>query len=218
MNEKKNQIGNYAYLGIYFVTYVLTRIYGNGSTTSLYLQLIRYIVMGIWGVVLLRPYYQEGLRRWKTDSWHMVLWMVGALVVDMVLTSIASIPAYLYAPEYESLNSGSMEKVAGILPLWLTLLCLGICGPLVEEHIFRALMLRKKEGRLLILASITGSAFCFMLIHVKALTVEELLINLPQFATGLTYGFVARKSKNITIPILLHLINNLIAIISIYTL
>jgi len=46
-----------------------------------------------------------------------------------------------------------------------------------------------------------------------AFTVEEILYNIPQFVTGLIYGIVMVLSRNVTIPILLHIMNNLPAMV-----
>ncbi len=46
-----------------------------------------------------------------------------------------------------------------------------------------------------------------------AFTIEEFLYNIPHFVTGVIYGLVMVLSGNVTIPILLHILNNLPAIV-----
>lgn len=51
-----------------------------------------------------------------------------------------------------------------------------------------------------------------MMIHVHAFTAAEFLYNLPHLATGLVYGFALYKSRNATIPVGLHVLNNAVAL------
>ncbi len=86
-------------------------------------------------------------------------------------------------------------------------------GPVTEEVIFRLApisLTEKKSTRIMV---ILVTATLFMLVHIHAFTVDEFLYNLPHFVTGLIYGIVMIFSRNVTIPILLHVMNNLPAVI-----
>ncbi len=47
-----------------------------------------------------------------------------------------------------------------------------------------------------------------MVLHMHELTLQELLYNLGMFVTGIIYSVAFIKTKNATIPLLLHLLNN----------
>lgn len=48
----------------------------------------------------------------------------------------------------------------------------------------------------------------FMILHMHELTLPELLYNLGMFVTGIIYSVAFIKTKNATIPLLIHLLNN----------
>ncbi len=116
-------------------------------------------------------------------------------------------------PEYQSLNEHSVAELQGKFPALLLIIALGIMGPVTEEVIFRVvpISLTEKKGKKIMIVLVT--AILFMLMHMHAFTVEEFLYNIPQFVTGLIYGIVMVLSRNVTIPLLLHIMNNLPAIV-----
>ena len=86
-------------------------------------------------------------------------------------------------------------------------------GPVAEEVVFRLapISLTEKKSKRIIVVLVT--AVLFMLVHMHTFTVEEFLYNIPHFVTGLVYGIVMVLSRNVTIPILLHIMNNLPAMV-----
>ena len=115
--------------------------------------------------------------------------------------------------EYQSLNEHSVTELQGKFPALLLIIALGIMGPVAEEAVFRLapISLTEKKSKMMIVVLVT--AVLFMLVHIHAFTVEEFLYNLPHFVTGLVYGIVMVMSRNVTIPILLHIMNNLPAMV-----
>jgi len=80
-----------------------------------------------------------------------------------------------------------------------------ILGPVIEEFIFRGIILNKwaettSNKRALILSSLL-----FGIVHFGSLII-------PQFIGGLLYGIVYIKTKKLIYPILMHIINNLIPV------
>lgn len=216
MNKKK-EISSYVYFAVYAsIFWVSGKLLHGHGMGMLYLRLSAYTILGIVGVVIFGEYYKEAFTQWKEKTIKCMLWIVGASVVHVILENIFYVPLYMYNPDYESLNQNNVSSLKGVIPMWLAILILAILGPMVEEHIYRVLMIRKQEGRLPAVVSILLSSVCFMMLHVHSLTIEEILANLPILATGLVYGFVVYKTKNITLPMVMHILMNLPAVISMY--
>ena len=176
---------------------------------SVMFQMISYIVLGSVGVVLFWNELKEGISLWKEHTGKTLCFFVVAYVLDILLSNLAFFPIMLLNPEYQSLNEHSVAELQGKFPALLLIIALGIMGPVTEEVIFRIapISLTEKKGKRIIVVLVT--AVLFMLVHMHAFTVEEFLYNLPHFVTGLVYGIVMVLSRNVTIPILLHIMNNL---------
>ncbi|MCR5458285.1 MAG: CPBP family intramembrane metalloprotease [Acetatifactor sp.] len=193
---------------------VLSHLLKVPSAVGATMQLTSYAVLGLWGIWTFRRELAEGLKLWRDHFLKSMLWLVGGYVLDMVLMTVFSMPLAYGFPDYEGLNENSVAGLVGKYPGVILLLALGILGPVTEETIFRLFPVIRGKGKLPAALAICVPAACFMMIHVHALTAAELFYNLPHFATGLVYGFVLQKSRNATIPVLLHVLNNSVAILA----
>ena len=204
-----------AYMAVHVLyTKILLRFIDMPMQFSVMLQMISYIVLGSVGVVLFWNELKEGISLWKEHIGKTLCFFVVAYVLDILLSNLAFFPIMLLNPEYQSLNEHSVAELQGKFPALLLIIALGIMGPVTEEVIFRIapISLTEKKGKRIIVVLVT--AVLFMLVHMHAFTVEEFLYNLPHFVTGLVYGIVMVLSRNVTIPILLHIMNNLPAMVA----
>lgn len=203
-----------AYMAVHVLyTKILLRFIDMPMQFSVMLQMISYIVLGSVGVVLFWNELKEGISLWKEHIGKTLCFFVVAYVLDILLSNLAFFPIMLLNPEYQSLIEHSVAELQGKFPALLLIIALGIMGPVTEEVIFRIAPIRltEKKGKRIIVVLVT--AVLFMLVHMHAFTVEEFLYNLPHFVTGLVYGIVMVLSRNVTIPILLHIMNNLPAMV-----
>ena len=180
---------------------------------SVMLQMISYIVLGSVGMIVFWNEVKEGISLWKNHMGKSVCFFIAAYILGIFLSNLAFFPIMHLNPEYQSLNEHSVAELQGKFPALLLIIALGIMGPVTEEVIFRLapISLTKKKGKRIMIVIVTATLF--MLIHVHAFTVEEFLYNIPQFVSGLIYGIVRVLSRNVTIPILLHILNNLPAVV-----
>jgi len=180
---------------------------------SVMLQMISYIALGSVGAVLFWNELKEGISLWKEHTGKTLCLFVVSYVLDILLSNLAFFPIMYLNPDYQSLNEHSVAELQGKFPALLLIIALGIMGPVAEEVVFRLapISLTEKKSKRIIVVLVT--AVLFMLVHMHAFTVEEFLYNIPHFVTGLVYGIVMVLSRNVTIPILLHIMNNLPAII-----
>ena len=180
---------------------------------SVMLQMISYIVLGSVGIVLFWNELKEGISLWKDHMGKSLGLFLVAFILDILLSNLAAIPSMHFYPEYQSLNEHSVAELQGKFPALLLIIALGIMGPVAEVAVFRLapISLTEKKSKMIIVVLVT--AVLFMLVHIHAFTVEEFLYNLPHFVTGLVYGIALVLSRNVTIPILLHIMNNLPAMV-----
>ncbi len=192
---------------------ILLRFIDMPMQFSVMLQMISYIVLGSVGMVLFWNELKEGISLWKKHLGKSVCFFIVACILDILLSNLAFLPMMYLNPEYQSLNEHSVAELQGKFPALLLIIALGIMGPVAEEVIFRLapISLTEKKSKKIIVVLVTAALF--MLVHMHAFTVEEFLYNIPHFVTGLVYGIVMVLSRNVTIPILLHIMNNLPAIV-----
>ena len=203
-----------AYMAVHVLyTKILLRFIDMPMQFSVMLQMISYIVLGSVGIGLFWNELKEGISLWKENMGKSLGLLLVAYILDVLLSNIACLPITHLNPDYISLNEHSVTELQGKFPALLLIIALGIMGPVAEEVVFRLapISLTEKKSKMMIVVLVTATLF--MLVHIHAFTVEEFLYNLPHFVTGLVYGIVMVLSRNVTIPILLHIMNNLPAMV-----
>lgn len=178
--------------------------------TLVWMQASIYGLLGIGGVFLFRGTFLGGFQSWKVAPLKNILWLIGAYVVSVIMLSIASFPAYVMGVEALQ-NDFNVLNAIQILGIPFSILILGIAGPIVEEIVYRAFLIRKGKFPLWICILLSSSLFAF--VHIHAFTFSELVAILPHFSVALIYGILYAVTGNITLPITLHVMNNTVAII-----
>jgi tetratricopeptide (TPR) repeat protein len=82
-----------------------------------------------------------------------------------------------------------------------------IVGPMAEEILFRGLMYGALEKRLHVAGAILMSSLVFALAHLQVVHI------LPIFCLGIALGWARWKSGSLGLPILLHVLNNGVALL-----
>lgn len=111
----------------------------------------------------------------------------------------------MFAPP--TLNKTLIDEEFEDVPYHLALISIAIIPPITEEIICRGLIIRVLFRNHLFLGLIVSSIF-FALIHES----DTLIGYLPYFYSGLIFGYTYLKTKRLEVPILIHFINNLLAI------
>ncbi|HDA2407114.1 TPA: CPBP family intramembrane metalloprotease [Staphylococcus aureus] len=151
------------------------------------------------GVVLLKVLNINLLSFKKLKFTHMLYIIFGFLLMYGL--------DYLYdmfAPP--TLNEILIDEESEDAPYHLALLSNAIIPPITEEIICRGLIIRILFRNHLFLGFIVSTVF-FTLIHES----DTLIGYLPYFYSGLIFGYTYLKTKRLEVPILIHFINNLLA-------
>ncbi|HCY5962288.1 TPA: CPBP family intramembrane metalloprotease [Staphylococcus aureus] len=151
------------------------------------------------GVVLLKVLNINLLSFKKLKFPHMLYIIFGFLLMYGL--------DYLYdtfAPP--TLNEILIDEESEDAPYHIALLSTAIIPPITEEIICRGLIIRILFRNHLFLGFIVSTVF-FTLIHES----NTLIGYLPYFYSGLIFGYTYLKTKRLEVPILIHFINNLLA-------
>lgn len=197
------------FCGIYaIVALLLPRLsYFSHTPLSLWIQAINYMVLGTIGLIVFRSIIKEGVNQWRIHTAKNFLWLIGAFVAEIILSNLSALPLTMLYPNYTSINDNSVAEAAAILPNPILFIAFGILGPVTEEFIFRIIPI-EKGNRIPIVLRVIIVSLLFMILHMHELTLQELLCNLGMFVTGIIYSVAFIKTKNATIPLLIHLLNN----------
>jgi membrane protease YdiL (CAAX protease family) len=182
-----------------------------GGQTLLLFQAAAYGVLGIGGIFIFRHSLISGLNSWKASAPKNILWIVGAFAASMFAASLAALPAHSMGYEgNSSANAVSLMVKAAGKPL--AVLAIGLFGPILEECIYRAFLIGKIKPKLPLWMRVVMSSFLFACAHLRGFGLLDFLGMLPIFAQGFIYGAAYAATGNITIPMAMHIANNMTAI------
>lgn len=119
-----------------------------------------------------------------------------SLIYQIIIT-----PYIDFVPTLVELE-GKLEAMSPFTKFFLIALTPGIC----EEILFRGFALRPLEKRLGAKWAVIITAIAFSLMHLDVVRL------IPTFLLGIAFGYVAVKTKSIYPPIVLHVLNNSVAI------
>ncbi|MDZ7836353.1 MAG: type II CAAX endopeptidase family protein [Alkalibacterium sp.] len=112
---------------------------------------------------------------------------------------------FITRPEFPAFALSLMEDTAPVeFNNWLIISTV-ILGPVIEEFIFRGIILNKWAEKSTNTRALIISSLLFGILHIGSFIV-------PQFIGGLLYGIVYIKTKKLIYPIIMHGINNLIPV------
>jgi len=180
------------------------------AETIILIQVSMYALLGISGAFLFRHTIIAGFQEWKITPLKNILWLLGAYIGGMIAVQIALLPAYLMGIDAPQ-NDANALVVARILGFPLSILIIGLAGPVVEELIYRAFLIKKRKIPLWVCVVLSSGLFA--LVHLQGFYLTGFIGVLPHFAAALIYGIVYAKTGNITLPLILHIMNNTFAVI-----
>lgn len=205
-------------LAYLFVFVVFRFVLGFSGVGYLWTQCIAYVVLGVVGVFAYLNSILDGINQWKKHTIKNILWFIGIYIANIILTNLSYFPITILYPDYESgqENSIFIAFTQTNVPAILLILALGVFGPILEEATYRLNMVADVKRKSLVWICVVLSSILFMSGHMHELSVPELLKALPHFVTGILYGISYCATKNSTIPIGLHILNNLPTLIMIW--
>ena len=130
-----------------------------------------------------------------------------------LIVSIATVATAYIADAFNTLLPDTPEWFEKLMkamtngPLWVTLISVSIFAPLFEEWLCRGLVLRGLLQKTTPAAAISVSALFFAFLHMNPWQA------LPAFMLGLLFGYVYYKTGSLKLTMLMHCVNNTLAVI-----
>ncbi|MDP9999979.1 CPBP family intramembrane glutamic endopeptidase [Pseudarthrobacter sulfonivorans] len=184
------------------------------AAASYGVNLLFYGSVGILAVIAARRVMARDLRVLATRPWFTLLMIPTAVIAMMILTAIVVTAA---GGVQTSANQAGLQELMQQVPAWLMVPVVVIVGPLVEEYIFRHLLIGKLSRKLNIWLCCALSVVLFAALHIvgqEAITLPALL---PYLAMGATLVFVyVWTGRNLMFAYFVHAAKNLLAVVFIY--
>lgn len=130
-----------------------------------------------------------------------------------LVASVATIATAFIADSFNSIMPETPEWFEKAMdqimdaPVWTTLLCVSVFAPFFEEWLCRGLVLRGLLQKTKPATAIAVSAIFFAVLHMNPWQA------LPAFLLGLLFGYVYYKTGSLKLTMLMHCVNNTLAVV-----
>ncbi len=133
-------------------------------------------------------------------KWHFWLVVPAGIALNCIIIFILSI-----LPLSDELIQSYNELYAfiGSSPLWLEILAVGVCAPVVEEFIFRGCVHSRLRRAMKPLPAAIISAFLFGIVH------GHIIAAAYAFTLGLMLSYLYERYNTVIVPILFHMAFNM---------
>ena len=134
---------------------------------------------------------------------------LGAAIAAAVMTLGASVLSDVMLkmlPEMPAALEDALKKMTNG-PLWLSLICVSIMAPIFEEWLCRGILLRGLLQHTRPVWAIIASSAFFAFLHMNPWQA------LPAFVLGCLFGYVYYKTGSLKLTMLMHCVNNTVAVI-----
>ncbi|VVD96777.1 abortive infection protein [Pandoraea communis] len=173
------------------------------------LAIAHAVTLGVIALALCATLWRFGWRQWLgTGKWK-ARWFIW----PVILVALAALGGWLAARhgpaggQVPQWAEGIARGAAQLGGTWLALLLLAVAVPIVEEFVFRGCLLGGLTRHMSFFASNLWQAAIFAAVHVDARRFLFYLL------IGLTAGWLAKKTRGLAAPIVLHAAINTIFVV-----
>ena len=184
------------------------------STIANYLV---YVVLALYGSFLFKDRLIQQwneIRKTKRKFFFGVFkgWLF-LILMTLVFKFVSEMLKQFFGLVGQGLNQSNIQSTFQEQPLLLAVFAC-IIGPLVEELLFRQLLLHYLQKRLPGLLSIILVGFVFALTHMHSLALSEWVSAVDYLGGGLAFSIIYVKEKeNIYYPLVVHMLGNSLSFI-----
>ncbi|MDO5649056.1 MAG: type II CAAX endopeptidase family protein [Gallicola sp.] len=152
------------------------------------IPLLNYLLLGLLGLLVFRREYRESLKKSIRKPGRFGIRLIGVYVGTLVLGGILVTLFQVQSAQNQDLVVSVFKNV----PLPLSLIGLGIGGPITEECIYRELLIGKagKKFNRVFLSMI--SILLFSWVHVMFSSLREIVVYIPM-AIGFVYLYTKEE-------------------------
>ena len=188
------------------------------SAIANYLKYLVYVVLALYGSFLCKDRLIQQwneIRKTKRKFFFGVLtgWLF-LILMTVIFEFVSEMLRQFLGLDGQSLNQSNLQSIFQEQPLLIAVFAC-IIGPLMEELLFRQILLRYLRKSLPTWLSIFIVGLAFALIHMHSLSLSEWVGAVGYLGGGLAFSIIYVKEKeNIYYPLVVHMIMNSLSYIS----
>ena len=187
------------------------------SAIANYLKYLVYVVLALYGSFLCKDrliQQWKEIRKTKRKFFFGVLkGLLFLILMTVIFKFVSEMLRRFLGLDGQSLNQSNLQSIFQEQPLLIAVFAC-IIGPLMEELLFRQILLRYLRKSLPTWLSIFIVGLAFALIHMHSLSLSEWVGAIGYLGAGLAFSIIYVKEKeNIYYPLLVHMLSNSFSII-----
>ena len=188
------------------------------SAIANYLKYLVYVVLALYGSFLCKDrliQQWKEIRKTKRKFFFGVLkGLLFLILMTVIFEFVSEMLRQFLGLDGQSLNQSNLQSTFQEQPLLIAVFAC-IIGPLMEELLFRQILLRYLRKSLPTWLSIFIVGLAFALIHMHSLSLSEWVGAVGYLGGGLAFSIIYVKEKeNIYYPLVVHMIMNSLSYIS----
>ena len=188
------------------------------SAIANYLKYLVYVVLALYGSFLCKDrliQQWKEIRKTKRKFFFGVLkGLLFLILMTVIFKFVSEMLRQFLELDGQGLNQSNLQSIFQEQPLLIAVFAC-IIGPLMEELLFRQILLRYLRKSLPTWLSIFIVGLAFALIHMHSLSLSEWVGAVGYLGGGLAFSIIYVKEKeNIYYPLVVHMIMNSLSYIS----
>ena len=188
------------------------------SAIANYLKYLVYVVLALYGSFLCKDrliQQWKEIRKTKRKFFFGVLkGLLFLILMTVIFKFVSEMLRQFFGLVGQGLNQSNIQSTFQEQPLLIAVFAC-IIGPLMEELLFRQILLRYLRKSLPTWLSIFIVGLAFALIHMHSLSLSEWVGAVGYLGGGLAFSIIYVKEKeNIYYPLVVHMIMNSLSYIS----
>lgn len=187
------------------------------SAIANYLKYLVYVVLALYGSFLCKDrliQQWKEIRKTKRKFFFGVLkGLLFLILMTVIFKFVSEMLRQFLGLDGQSLNQSNLQSTFQEQPILIAVFAC-IIGPLMEELLFRQILLRYLRKSLPTWLSIFIVGLAFALIHMHSLSLSEWVGAVGYLGGGLAFSIIYVKEKeNIYYPLLVHMLGNSLSLI-----
>ena len=187
------------------------------SAIANYLKYLVYVVLALYGSFLCKDrliQQWKEIRKTKRKFFFGVLkGLLFLILMTVIFKFVSEMLRRFLGLDGQSLNQSNLQSIFQEQPLLIAVFAC-IIGPLMEELLFRQILLRYLRTSLPTWLSIFIVGLAFALIHMHSLSLSEWVGAVGYLGGGLAFSIIYVKEKeNIYYPLFVHMLGNSLSFI-----
>jgi membrane protease YdiL (CAAX protease family) len=169
--------------------------------------------LAVIGLAAFRRDFQDGLSLWGSRPFWSLAWTFGGLVGIMLADTAAALIPYALGAD-DPPNVGRVIALVEQRGLAFAAVGVGLSGPLVEEIVYRLVLVGRASSRVPMWVCLPASSLLFAAIHLGGFSPIAASAVLPHLTIGLGLAVIYWRTRNITITVAIHVLYNLMGLLT----